>query len=119
MDSQKPYSTKRPVTKRPITKRSMLKKVHTLSETTVMFDFFSRKFATFLLKVLKVSFLESRAAARSSNTFHLNFHFKENTWRRYSAFSFEVTSKSYENKFLHFDLEILKIFFLFNETFLT
>ena len=26
-------------------------------------------------------------AARSLNTFHLNFHFKENTWRRYSAFS--------------------------------
>ena len=81
--------------------------------------FFSRKFATFLLKFLKVSFLEARAAARSSNTFHLNFHFKENTWRRYSAFIVQVTSKSYENKFLHFDLEILKIFFLVNETLLT
>ena len=34
-----------------------------------LFDFFSRKFATFLLKFLKGRFMESHAAARSSNTF--------------------------------------------------
>ena len=81
MDSQKPYSvnrpaTKRPITKRPSTKRPMLKK--STFGVKKYSNVFSRKFATFLLKFLKVSFLESRAAARSLNTFHLNFHFKEN-----------------------------------------
>ena len=46
--------------------------------------------------------------AISSNTFNLNFYFKENTWRHYSAFSVQEF-KSYENKYLPFDLGILKI----------
>ena len=42
--------------------------------------------------------------SRSSNTFNLNFHFKENTLRHYNAFSVQVTSKIYENEYLPFDL---------------
>ena len=60
-----------------VTKSPILQKVHILCEKkpVIMYDFFSSQENSLLLKFLKVSFLESRAAARSSNTFHLKLHF--------------------------------------------
>ena len=86
------------VTKRPVQQNAQLQNVQCLhfirkKDSNVRF---------FLLQFLKVSFLEFRAAARSSNTFNVNLHFKEKTLRCYSAFSVQVTSKRYKTEYLHF-----------------
>ena len=68
------------------------------------------RFATFLLKFLKVSFLKSRATARSSNTFKINLISKRTLGAVTAPSVFKLHLRVM--KYLHFDLGILKVFFL-------
>ena len=96
-------------TKRPMQKIAQCYKMSTfyVKKKTVMLDFFfSRKFAIFV--VLQSQFSGVSRCGWKFKYISFNFNFKENIWRRYSAFSYIF--KSYENIYVHFDLWILNIY---------